>query len=360
MEYQYDDVFTYSNLMKSYKLCLKGVRWKGTVQKYRHTSVSELYKTYDDLMSRDVKTGKFFKFTIMERGKVRHIKSVPIQERVVQRCFCDNCLVPALSRKFIYDNAACIKGKGMHFAIKRLKRYLHNYWLKTGSNDLYILQYDFHHYFDTIPHQELIDMVSKELKDKDLCNLYAQLVNDFDGDKGLGLGSQISQISALYYPHEIDNTFAYDKKLIGYARYMDDGYLLCEDKDYLLECLEKLKALCDKLKLELNEKKTKIHKVGKSFEFLKARMSMLPNGKIICKMNRRNAKRNRDKLRKLKVKYDEEEISYHEVKEIYETTLGNFKHFNAYRIKLGYTKLFEKLFILGGIKKNELFSMQGI
>ena len=347
----YEEVFTLEHLYESVEKCRKGVRWKGTVQSYVNHEASKVYQTSVDLKARKAKTGRFFHFTIMERGKVRHIKSVRIDERVVQRCFCDHCLVPLLTRKFIYDNSACIKGKGMHFAIRRLKRYLHRYWMKHG-NEGYILQFDFHHYFETIPHEKLIEMVAKVLKDDDLSNLYAQLVNDFGGDRGLGLGSQISQISALFYPHGIDNRFAYDKEVFAYARYMDDGYLIAKDKETLVRCLDELKAMTAELEIQLNEGKTHIRKLGHTFTFLKARITFNENGSVAVRPNRRNVTRNRRKLRKLKALCDKGVVDRDSIENVFKTTRGNLQNFDAFQVRHNYETLYKSLF--QGGKDNEV------
>lgn len=340
----YEEVFTFQNLLESFKKCMKGVSWKGSVQNFFIHGISNIHKLFAELHSgKKVNTGKFFRFTIMERGKVRHIQSVKIRERIIQRCFCDNYLVPLLTRKFIYDNAACVKGKGMHFALKRIKMYLHRYFQRTGKNDLYILQFDFRHYFDTIPHQRVIDAVCAEMRDEKLKALYTQLVNDFDGDNGLGLGSQISQISALFYPHGLDNAFAYMKGIVGYARYMDDGYILSPSKEKLNECMKMLEEKVKSLELSLNKKKTVIHKVSKPFEFLKARICMLENGRIIVKPNRKNITRNRRKLKKMHLMFLSGTIAKQYLHNLFQTIIGNLKCFNAYHTIRNYAILYANL-----------------
>lgn len=349
----YDEVFTIEHLYESMNKCRTGVKWKGTVQNYTNHAITNLYATHRALQHRNVKTGHFFRFTIMERGKVRNIKSVHISERVIQRCFCDYCLVPILTRKFIYDNSACIKGKGMHFALRRMKHFLHRFWMKHGL-DGYILQFDFHHYFDTIPHDRLIAMVSKEIHDKDLQNLYAQLVNDFEGDRGLGLGSQISQISALFYPHGIDNRFTFDKRVFAYARYMDDGYLIAQSREVLEECLQTLKQMSDELGISLNEKKTHIRKLSHPFEFLKARIRLYQNGRIVVKPNRKNVTRNRRKLKLLFEKKRRGEVDTESVDMVFRTSFGNLKNFDAYHTRQNYLNLYNSLLNQKGGKNNEI------
>lgn len=322
----FDEVFTYENLYNAYRKCLNGVRWKGTVQHYEQFSLTELNKTLEELRNGTFKSGKFFRFTIMERGKVRHIKSVGIAERVVQRCFCDNYLVPTLSKEFIYDNSACIKGKGYHFALNRCRYHLRKYYRKHHTNEGYILQFDFHHYFDTIPHQQLIDLVTKFTTDERINNLYAQLVNDFDGDKGLGLGSQISQISALFYPNKIDHYFKSVKGIDAYARYMDDGYLISSDKTLLQRMKKELTRLVSELGLTLNENKTQIRKLKCGFIFLKGRFFFTETGKVIVKPNRKGITRNRRKAKKLIKKG----FPLEAVKKFVDIVVGNLKHYNAY------------------------------
>lgn len=48
---------------------------------------------------------------------------------------------------------------------------------------------------------------------------------------------------------------------------MDDFYCMHEDKQYLKECLQKIKGMLGKYKLNLNEK-TKIYRSTENIEFL--------------------------------------------------------------------------------------------
>lgn len=339
----FDDVFSNENLWKSFKKCLNGVSWKGTVQNFSMHATTEIYKLMKQAKERRFKTGKFFRFDIMERGKLRHIRSVGINERVIQRCFCDEYLVPLLSKRFIYDNSACTKGKGMHFAIKRLVRYLRKAYDKYKTNDFYILQFDFRHYFDSIPHDRLCGMVCAEMNDENLKALYRQLVNDFEGDKGLGLGSQISQVSALFYPHAIDSRLSSMEGVLGYARYMDDGYVIAKDKETLEKALLILTEMVSGLCLEMHWEKTKIHKVSHRFEFLKTRVCLHQNGRITVKPNRKNITRNRQKLRKLVQMAKRGILTMEYVANIFKTTLSNLRFFNAYHTSANYAKLYAEL-----------------
>jgi hypothetical protein len=76
-----------------------------------------------------------------------------LSERIVQKCLCDNVLTPILTHPLIYDNGASVKGKGVHFAIRRLIVHLSKFYRQNGfSNAGYALLIDFTKFFDNIRH----------------------------------------------------------------------------------------------------------------------------------------------------------------------------------------------------------------
>ena len=335
---EFEEIFTYENLYKSYRKCLKGVRWKGTVQRFQIYSLSGLNQLLKEIKEESFQSGNFFKFDIMERGKLRHIQSVGIRERIVQKSLCDYCLVPDLSKNFIYDNMACLKGKGVHKSYERMKDQLRKYYKKYKTNEGYILQFDFHHYFDTIPHDKLLYKIREHVPDDRVFKLISRLVNDFEGDKGLGLGSQISQISALFYPNELDHKFIKTEGITGYGRYMDDGYVISNNKEVLHYLAGLLKEITDDLGIELNDNKTQISKLGRGFIYLKARFFLTKTGKVVMKFNRKNINRNRRKLKKLFNKGKSLQI----IDDFVKIIVGNMSHFDSYHTTQNFLKLYEK------------------
>ena len=144
------------------------------------------------MKNRKFKPDKFYEFDIRERGHDRHIKSVTVRERGVQRCLCDYALVPAVKRSFIYDNGASMENKGYAFAIRRMETHLRQYYRKYG-NDGYVLLFDFSKFFDNVSHAVIEQVIDRAVSDRETKNVAMQMVHMF-GDKGLGLGSQVSQI----------------------------------------------------------------------------------------------------------------------------------------------------------------------
>ena len=125
------------------------------------------------------------------------------------------------------------KVKVLVFSRARFVKHLRAYWMTYGV-DGYVLTFDFSKYFDNINHDILLKQLRPLVKDDKVFRLLTTLIKDF-GDRGLGLGSEISQMLALYYPDKIDRHIKENARIKYYGRYMDDGYLLHHDKNYLIK-----------------------------------------------------------------------------------------------------------------------------
>lgn len=339
----YGWVFSYPHLYHSYKMCRRGVGWKASVQKYTANAPLNVWQTYDLLMRGKYKSGGFYEFDVFERGKQRHIKSVTIGERVVQRCLCDYALVPMLERTFVYDNGASMRNKGYTFAIDRLCLHLREHYRKYGQEG-YVLLFDFSKFFDRVSHRLVKGILHKEFSDERLLKITEHFIDAF-GDAGMGLGSQISQVLALTSANQLDHYIKEVCRIRGYGRYMDDGYLLHPSKDYLKKCLEGIKAICAELEITLNEKKTQIVKLSHGFTYLKVRFFLLPTGRIVRKIYHRSVTKMRQKLKVFSRLLDAGVMTFADVYASWQSWKAYASNFNAYHTIQNMGKLFDKLFI---------------
>jgi hypothetical protein len=74
---------------------MQGVAWKESVQRYSANALRNTAETRRKLLAGESVQSGFVEFTLRERGKIRNIKSVHISEQVVQKCLCDQILVPS-------------------------------------------------------------------------------------------------------------------------------------------------------------------------------------------------------------------------------------------------------------------------
>jgi len=299
--------------------------------------------------SRRVRNGEkitkgFIEFDTLERGKKRHIKSVHISERVIQKSVCDYGIVPVIEKSLIYANGASQKGKGTDFAANLLIRDLRRFYRKNGfSNEGYILLGDQHDFFASLRHDVIEDNLNKAVSDEKLRELTMVFINSFDS--GLGLGSQVCQICAVGYQSRIDHYIKEVLRCIFYNRYMDDWYIIDKCKEKLRMILDIIKEFYRVLGIKMNEKKTMIVKLSHSFEWLKDRYFLTKTGKVVRKPNRRNITHNRQKLRKLAALLNNGEIGYEVIRNFMASFNGYMKHKNGYWTARNMYKLHNDLII---------------
>lgn len=292
------DVFTPEAIANAYKLHKKNTGKKTSVQRYGSNLTANVVKASKEVLSGRWKSKGFYEFDIIERGKARHIMTTDVEEKCIQRAFCDNCLVPILQSYLIYDNSATIKGKGTDFALDHLTEALrHHYRKYKREGGIYF--FDFTNFFGNIDNVLLTQEVGKKLLD-DLCRkMYEAFVFAF-GSTGLGLGSQVSQISAVFFPNAVDHLIKNHLGVKGYGRYMDDGYIICNDIATLKKIVKLFEDKCEELHIKMNRKKCHIYKLTKPFKFLKVRFRLLESGAVIRKINRISTRKERQRLKKYK------------------------------------------------------------
>lgn len=361
-----NDVADANALYEAFRLSMKGVAWKASVQPYEINTLRNIRDAKKQLEAGESPVLGFHEFTMCERGKTRHVKIVHIKERVVQRALCDVALAPALQKGLEYDNSAGQKGKGIHFTLKRLDAHLHRYYRRHGSNTGYILLIDFKGYYDNIRHDKVYDRLEQKVSDPGVKHLARQLIEPFGDGRSLGIGSQISQIIAIDYPSEVDHFVKHDLCIKEYARYMDDSYLIHEDKAYLQSCLKRIREKCTELGIVINERKTQIVKLRKTFTFLKVRWTLTNTGKVISRLNKDTVTRERRKLKKFKILLDQGKITMDVIESQYKSWKGDkcglrgpkkkkrIRFYSYYTIRQ-LDQLYNELFIKRFIQNDQLY-----
>lgn len=338
----FDEVFSFRHLYLSGKKCCKGVYWKNSTQRFVGNLIPSIAKIHRELENDTFKHRGFHSFTITERGKKRHIRSVHITERTVQKCLCDYCLVPIYSASFIYGNSASLKHRGMDFALRRmicqLERHFRKYGLEGG-----ILLYDFHSFFDLAPHEPLFREAERRLHDVRVRRLANSFITDF-GSVGLGLGSQVSQANALMLPNPVDHYFKEICRIKGYSRYMDDGSAIHHDIDYLYLCKDGLEIICEKCGLELNRKKTLIVPLRDYYRWLKTKFIVTPSGKVVLKMNKESTKIVQRKLRSFKGKLDRGEMTLADIRCSMDSYKGHMNRGNSFKVCQSTDQYFKSIY----------------
>lgn len=301
-----EEIFSFENLYEAHKHCRVSKQHKGEVIRFEANLSANLVNLHEELITKKYKLGKYKIFLVFE-PKERLIEALPYRDRIVIRCFCDLVLIPKIEVKLIYDNAACRKGKGTHFAIKRLEKFLHHEYLRQNNNDIYFLKCDIRKYFPSINHNILMNLLKEIGFSDDEEWLLNKLIREqpSNSEIGLPLGNQSSQWFALLYLNKLDHFIKEKLRIKSYVRYMDDMILISRDKTYLQKCRVEIENFCKvELSLDLNQK-TQIGKVSDGIDFLGYLHILNANGKIIRRLrssSRIRLKKHLKTLDKLKTK----------------------------------------------------------
>lgn len=109
----YEKIADANNLMRSGKRCMKEISWKYSTQNFYLDRINRVRIAKERLESMDRMSDGFTVFKINERGKIRNIRSVHINERMVQKTQSDVSLIPNIRPRLIYDNYASLEQRGI-------------------------------------------------------------------------------------------------------------------------------------------------------------------------------------------------------------------------------------------------------
>ena len=162
--------------------------------------------------------------------------------------------------------------------------------------------------------------------------------------KSLGLGSQISQITAVSYPNALDHYIKQVLRVRFYGRYMDDGYMLFRKKEDAKAALAKVYEFCGRYGITVNRRKTQIVKLSQCFVYLKVKHRLTETGKVTRRLSRSSITRQRRKLKKFHRMYLEGKLPLADIRQAYGSWKGYALRRNARETVRNMNRLYFSLF----------------
>lgn len=351
-----------NNLVEAFHKTISSSKNKSETKKFSVHELDEVARAQHELSERKWKISDKRPFIISERGHVRKIQGNTPYDRMIIHSYVDNVLEPLIRPYLIYDNYASLKGKGTRLARERFEKFMHNAYRKYGNNEFYVLLIDFSKFYDNIRHDKLKELILKYFPDDDReFNEYMidTILDSFKVDvshmskeeydcclekkfvalehmnkiksgekymkKSLNIGNHASQIFSVLFPLPIDNYCKIVKGLKFYGRYMDDIVIIDNNKDYLKKLIKDIDKISKEQGLFVNEKKTKILKVGREFKYLNRLYRLTSSGHLEERISKETFRREIKKLRKFKTMCDAGKISKDKVENQFKSWIGNNK-----------------------------------
>ena len=262
---------------------------------------TNLHKLYEDIIYATYEISPSICF-IVEKPVKREVFAANFRDRVVHH-YVINQLMDVFENQFIYDTYSCRVGKGNLFGVQRLMKFIRS-CTRNYRRDAFVLKLDISGFFMNINKQLLCDKISALVQkkyagwDKEiLLSLIRQIVmndptegcivkgrlSDWKGlpsnkslfctPKGCGLpiGNLTSQVFANYYLSDFDRFMKEKLKLNYYGRYVDDFFVVHQDKDFLRSIVPIIKGnLKDTIGATLHPKKIYLQTCYKGVSFLGA------------------------------------------------------------------------------------------
>ncbi len=217
--------------------------------------------------------------------KVRKVIYIDYRSKIVQRAIYD-ILNPRITKTFIEDTYACVKGRGQLAAMQKLYG-----WFRDASQSgekWYYYKFDVAKFFYRIDHEVLMNLCAKKVSDRktlDLIRYYVE--NDsqpfgmpVDADQltiadeemlydcGIAIGGGLSHMLGNLYLDPLDQFVKRKLKVKRYIRYMDDIILMGTDKEQMKEWGRRMtEFIAKELRLEFNQK-TALRPISAGCEFV--------------------------------------------------------------------------------------------
>ena len=264
----FDDIISVENLLSAWSEFKRGKMNKSDVCDFSFCLENNLFDLHQRLAEKTYLPNKY-EFFYVKDPKLRPIHKASVKDRVVfQAVF--RVLYHVFDKKFIFDSYSCRFNKGTHIGVKRLAKFTRSA-SKNNHQTIYALKCDIKKFFYNIDHDILLNLIKKEIKDKDTLDLVSKIINSFHTatNKGLPLGNVTSQLFANIYLNELDQFVKHVLKEKYYIRYCDDFIVLHKDKRHLQNIVIRLNNfLQTKLSLALHPNKISVRKTNQGIDFL--------------------------------------------------------------------------------------------
>ena len=291
------------DLFKSYYNARKNKRNTINALVFEKHLEANLFSLLNKIINYKYKPARSICFVVNNPVK-REIFAANFRDRVVHHLLY-NYIMPIFEKTFINDSYSCRIGKGTHYGIKRIDKFIRS-CSQNYTNDCYILKLDISGYFMAMDKNILYNKIKNELqKQKQKINFNLKLVlyliektiyngptknciikgkktdwNNLPKTKslfhantncGLPIGNLTSQLFGNIYMNEFDHFVKKNYGIKYYGRYVDDFVLIHENKEYLKNLIPLLaNFLQDNLKLTLHPNKIYLQHYTKGVTYLGA------------------------------------------------------------------------------------------
>ncbi|MCD8207097.1 MAG: RNA-directed DNA polymerase [Bacteroidales bacterium] len=279
--------FSYGEVEKAFKDCIKNKKNTANAMKYSEYSVRNIMDLCDEINSMTYEIGPSITF-IVKFPVYREVFAADFRDRVIHHLIM-NELLPLFEETFIDDTYSCRKRRGVLYGVTMVDRQIRE-CTDNYKKDAWVYKLDLKSFFMSIVKSILAENLDDFIRAKYtnprkkerlrvlcrqvvmhrpelLCerrgdkNAWKNLEKgkslfEKDGDTGIPIGNLTSQIFANFYLHPLD---IFIRETLGfryYGRYVDDFVIISDDKEKLKKAIPEICKFCEEtLKVRVHPRK---------------------------------------------------------------------------------------------------------
>lgn len=220
----FGQICSIENLQLADAIARKGKSKQYGIQIHDRNREANILLLHQALINKTFRTSPYTTFKVYE-PKEREVFRLPyFPDRIVHHAIM-NLMESVFVSTFTADTYSCIKGRGIHAAVKAIRRDL-----RDQEGTAYCLKLDIKKFYPSVDHDILKQLLRRKIKDRDLLWLLDEII---DSAKGLPIGNYLSQYFANFYLTYFDHWLKEEKMARYYYRYADDLVILSHDKSSL-------------------------------------------------------------------------------------------------------------------------------
>ncbi len=224
----YSKIYDMDNLILAHKNARKDKLFYQEVKMVDTDPEFYLGQIQTMLKEKTYKVSEYTISTINDKGKERVLMKLPyFPDRIIQWAILLQ-VEEIFMKTFCTHTCASIKNRGIRKTAELTDKYM-----KDRFNSEYCLKIDVSKFYPNINHEIMKVLLRRKFKDKDLLALLDQIVDSIPGNKGVPIGSYLSQFLANFYLSYFDHWLKEKMKIKYVIRYMDDMVILHYSKEYL-------------------------------------------------------------------------------------------------------------------------------
>lgn len=330
----YDNMISYSNILYVFNKVKNKCHNKNKIMEFIRYKNCYLVDILSNLKNNSYIFSNYNIFLIHEK-KYRIIMSESISDKIVNQMISYFILLPSFNC-LIDSNIATRKNRGSNYGYKLFEKYINNIGI---NKDIYVLRIDIKKYFYNINHNILLSMLERRIKDKKSINILKNIINLTDNKYvndnikkligkeinrvnnlnisikeknrlinelnniplyrkgyGLSIGCLSNQLLAVFFLNDIDHYIKEILKCEHYIRYMDDMYILSDNRSLLEDVFKIIKDKLRSIELDINNK-SGIYRTKEGISFLGYTYS-IKNNRLLIRYDNNTIKSINKKLKK--------------------------------------------------------------